>query len=139
MRQATKPLVKVILRTTRRPHRENWRSVRLAKALYLSLGYASIRAQYLFESEEMPNVSDDTLMDTGVEVVLELVAYMVGGYFLYLEYRKSIEKESANALAAESRKVAAKELEQRMDALESLVRAHENELKDLREKSGGGP
>jgi len=82
VRQTTKPLVKVILRTTRRPHRENWRSVRLVKALYLSLGYASIRAQYLLESEEMPKVSDDTLMDTGVEVVLELVAYMVGGYFL---------------------------------------------------------
>ena len=116
MKQATKPIVKFLVRATRHPHRQNYRSVRAAKALYIMFGRISVRGSAALAAEQPPAMTDDQLLDAGVELLLEVAAYVVAACILFGEYKKSVVKEAGL-------KDVARRNEERITALEKAVEA----------------
>ena len=114
VKQATKPIVKFMVRATKQPHRQSYRSVIAAKALYIAFGRISVRGIAALAAEEPPAMTDDQLLDAGVELLLEVVAYVVAAAILWSEYRKSVVKE-------QGLKDVARKNEERIAALENVI------------------
>eukprot|EP00759_Apiculatamorpha_spiralis_P040674 PhF_6_TR3949/c0_g1_i1/m.5509 len=140
LRHATKPIIRGAVRATMHPQRQDYVYVKILKASYWSLGKMSLYAGALVSAEPMPNISkmpESAVLDHGVEVLLELVVFLVGSYIMYSEYQRSVAKELKKDVEMTLRLEHLAErnsqpLQQRIDDLEIKIKQQAEELEALK-------